>query len=80
MRDVNNDTPSPTAKPGRKEKIMLNYKVYYKHNNGEKVLRAMFAAKYEAEKYIEEWHKKDRTHWILEADEWDLHYTTEYLD
>lgn len=59
---------------------MLNFCVYYRLKDGTKILRAMFTALYEAEKYVEEWHGKERTRWIIESNEPGMRFTTEYLD
>lgn len=59
---------------------MLNYRVYYKNNLGHNLLRAAFATRYEAEKYVEEWHSKDKQRWFIEVLNDPTLCKIEYLD
>lgn len=57
----------------------LNYEVYYKTQIGE-LLRAAFATRYEAEKYVEEWHKNDKPRWYIKVLNDPTLCKIEYLD
>ena len=58
----------------------LNYEVYYRTLGGRELLRAAFVTRYEAEKYVEEWHSSDRPQWFIRVLNDHLVTRIEWLD